>query len=111
MDWVLQLAADLRANGVDAILDKWHLKEGQDAFAFMERMVTDPGVSKVAVICDKEYVERANARKGGVGTESQIMSSELYGKVDQTKVRRRISPKGRKRPSIHAGILYVPHLH
>lgn len=85
MDWVLQLAADLRSNGVDAILDKWHLKEGQDAFAFMERMVTDPTVSKVAVICDKAYVERAKGRKGGVGAESQIMSAELYGKVDQTK--------------------------
>jgi hypothetical protein len=85
MDWVLRLAADLRSNGVDAILDKWHLKEGQDAFAFMERMVTDQSVSKVAVICDKAYAERAKARKGGVGAESQIMSAELYGKVDQTK--------------------------
>jgi hypothetical protein len=85
MDWVVQLAADLRANGVDAILDKWQLKEGQDAYAFMERMVTDAAVAKVAVICDRKYVERADAREGGVGAESQIMSSELYGKVDQTK--------------------------
>jgi hypothetical protein len=85
MDWVLQLAADLRSNGVDAILDKWHLKEGQDAHAFMERMVTDVDVAKVAVICDRKYVERADAREGGVGAESQIMSSELYGKVAQTK--------------------------
>ncbi|MEO8271408.1 MAG: hypothetical protein ABI557_16925, partial [Aureliella sp.] len=54
-------------------------------FAFMERMVTDPDVSKVAVICDKSYAERAKSRKGGVGAESQIMSAELYGKVDQTK--------------------------
>lgn len=85
MDWVLQLAADLRANGVDAILDKWHLKEGQDAHAFMERMVTDSAVDKVAVVCDRKYVERSDTREGGVGAESQIMSSELYGKVDQTK--------------------------
>ena len=41
MEWVLQLASDLRANGSAAILDKWQLKEGQDAHAFMERMVTD----------------------------------------------------------------------
>lgn len=85
MDWVIQLATDMRANGVNAILDKWHLKEGHDAHAFMERMVTDTGVAKVAVICDRKYVERADAREGGVGAESQIMSSELYGKVDQTK--------------------------
>lgn len=85
MDWVVQLATDLRQNGVDAILDKWHLKEGQDAHSFMERMVTDAGVTKVAVICDRKYVERADAREGGVGTESQIMSGKLYGRVDQTK--------------------------
>jgi hypothetical protein len=85
MDWVIQLATDLRTNGVDAVLDKWHLKEGQDAHAFMERMVTDRDVGKVAVICDQKYVERADDREGGVGAESQIMSSELYGKVDQTK--------------------------
>jgi hypothetical protein len=85
MDWVIQLATELRANGVDAVLDKWHLREGQDAFAFMERMVTDPLVTKVAVVSDRKYAERADAREGGVGAESQIMSSELYGKVDQTK--------------------------
>ena len=42
MDWVLRLATDLRANGVNAVLDKWHLREGQDAHSFMEQMVTDP---------------------------------------------------------------------
>jgi hypothetical protein len=84
-NWVLQLATDLRGNGVDAILDKWHLKEGQDAHAFMERMVTDESVKKVAVICDRKYVERSDAREGGVGAESQIMSAELYGQVDQIK--------------------------
>ena len=73
MDWVLQLATDLRANGVDAIVDKWQLKEGQDSYAYMERMVTDPTVEKVAVICDKKYVQRADTREGGVGAESQFM--------------------------------------
>ena len=45
--WVLDLATALRDNGVDAILDKWDLKEGHDANAFMERMVTDETVEKV----------------------------------------------------------------
>lgn len=85
MDWVLRLATDLRANGVNAVLDKWHLREGQDAHSFMEQMVTDPTVSKVLLICDQKYVERADQREGGVGAESQIMSGELYGKIDQTK--------------------------
>ena len=38
-EWVLELAKDLCNNGVDVILDKWHLKEGQDAAVFMEKMV------------------------------------------------------------------------
>jgi hypothetical protein len=67
------------------ILDKWHLKEGQDAFAFMERMATDPEVSKVLLICDKGYVERADRREGGVGTEAQIVSPQVYANSDQTK--------------------------
>ncbi|RKE53692.1 MULTISPECIES: SEFIR domain-containing protein [unclassified Sphingomonas] len=85
MDWVIQLATDLRTNGIDTVLDKWHLREGQDAHAFMEQMVTDADVNKVIIISDRKYAERADQRVGGVGAESQIMSSELYGKVDQTK--------------------------
>ena len=40
--WVLNLATELRESGIDVILDKWDLKEGHDANAFMERMVTGP---------------------------------------------------------------------
>jgi hypothetical protein len=83
--WVLDLAGRLVNDGVDIILDKWELREGQDKYTFMERMVTDESVSKVLVICDKQYAEKANKRKGGVGTESQIMSKEVYEKVDQKK--------------------------
>jgi len=34
---------------------------------------------------DKVYAEKANERAGGVGTESQIISKELYSKTDQNK--------------------------
>lgn len=84
-NWVIQLASDLRDNGVDVRLDKWHLREGHDAYAFMESMVTDPEVKKVAVVCDRQYAERADQRSGGVGTESQIMSPEIYKSVAQDK--------------------------
>lgn len=82
---VIELATTLRNHGVDAILDKWDLKPGQDKFVFMESMVTDASVVKVLVLCDKRYQEKANKRAGGVGTESQIISQELYAKVKQTK--------------------------
>jgi hypothetical protein len=83
--FVLELATSLRTHGVDAVLDKWDLKPGQDKFVFMESMVVDPEVGRVLVICDRKYQEKANSRAGGVGTESQIISQEVYGKVNQTK--------------------------
>ena len=84
-DWVLEFASALRASGVDAILDKWHLTEGQDTLAFMETMVSDPAVQKVLLISDRKYAEKADARKGGVGVEAQIVSSKVYEAADQTK--------------------------
>ena len=83
--WVIQLATRLRESGIDVILDKWDLKEGQDSYAFMERMVTDPEIKKVLIICDKEYVAKADDRSGGVGTETQIITPGIYGKQDQSK--------------------------
>ncbi len=83
--WVVELAEKLVASGVDATLDKWDLKEGQDAIAFMERMVTDATIDKVLMIVDKNYAEKADARKDGVGTEAQIISKKIYDKQDQNK--------------------------
>ncbi|BFG80449.1 SEFIR domain-containing protein [Paraburkholderia terrae] len=83
--WVLDLAERLRGDGVDVILDKWDLREGNDAHAFMERMVTDPEIKKVAMICDVAYVDKANRRGGGVGTETQIITGEIYAHTSQDK--------------------------
>lgn len=85
IDWVVQLAEALRSNGVDAILDKWDLREGHDPYAFMETMVTDGEVSKVIIVSDSTYVQKANEREGGVGAEAQIISPEVYRKADQNK--------------------------
>ena len=82
---VIDLATTLREEGVDVILDKWDLKEGQDAYAFMEKMVTDPEIKKVAIICDRVYADKADGRSGGVGTETQIISREVYENQDQNK--------------------------
>jgi hypothetical protein len=78
------LAKDLEESGVHVIIDKWDLREGADKYAFMEKMVTDPAVRKVIVICDRLYAEKADGRKGGVGTETQIISKEVYEQVDLT---------------------------
>ena len=79
--WAEQLLAD----GVEVVLDIFDLREGQDKYAFMERMVTDSTVTHVLVFSDRQYAEKANARRAGVGTESQIISKEVYDKIDQSK--------------------------
>jgi hypothetical protein len=83
--WVLQISSELQESGVEVILDKWDLKEGHDAHAFMEKMVTDPDIKKVILICDKSYVDKTDGRSGGVGTEAQIISGEIYEKQAQDK--------------------------
>src|ERR1044072_7870485 len=84
-DLIRSYAERLRGDGIDIVLDQWDLAEGQDKYAFMETMVTDPAVTHVLVFSDRKYAEKADARKAGVGTESQIMSKEIYQKVDQKK--------------------------
>jgi hypothetical protein len=84
-NWVIELAERLAADGVHVIIDVWDLKEGQDKYAFMEKMVTDSTIQRVLMVLDRRYAEKADKREGGVGTESQIISAELYGKVAETK--------------------------
>ena len=82
---VLDLATDLRSAGVDAILDKWDLREGQESAAFMEQMVTDKDIQKVIIISDRAYAEKSDKRSGGAGTEAQIISPKLYSGEDEGK--------------------------
>jgi hypothetical protein len=76
---VLELAEKLLASGVDVIIDIWELKEGQDKYAFMQQSVNDPEVSRVLIVCDKTYAEKANDRAGGVGERTMIISPDVYG--------------------------------
>jgi len=83
--WVVDLATQLRESGIDVIFDKWDLREGHDAYAFMEKMVTDPDIKKVAIISDSVYADKADGRSGGVGTETQIISRQVYEQQQQVK--------------------------
>lgn len=109
--WVLDLATQLRENGVDVTIDKWDLKEGHDAIQFMERMVTDPKINKVIMVLDRRYAEKADDRKGGVGTETQIISPEIYAKADQNKfvgVASEIGEDGKPfRPTFYKSRIYI----
>lgn len=82
---VIRLAEKLVGNGVDVVLDKWELKEGQDKYVFMEKCVNDPNIDRVLIYSNKTYADKANKRTGGVGDETVIISSEVYGKTQQEK--------------------------
>lgn len=82
--WVLELAEKLVAkSGVDVILDRWHGVVGHDRFQFMEESIKV--ADKVLVICDKTYCEKANGRHGGVGTETLIITPDVYKDTKQEK--------------------------
>ena len=84
-EWVLQLAIDLTESGITPVLDKWDLRPGEDAGLFMERMVNDDTISKVIMVCDRVYKAKADTRRGGAGTEAQILSAELYRSSKNSK--------------------------
>ena len=73
---VNELANRLVSHGVDVVYDK---------YKFMERCVNDPDITRVLIVCDKTYAQKANDRTGGVGDETVIISSEIYGHARQEK--------------------------
>jgi hypothetical protein len=82
--WVLDFATTLRNRGVDAVIDQWDLKPGDDLPHFME---TELAASQyVLMICSNRYVEKANAGEGGVGYEKMILTSGYLSRIDDTKV-------------------------
>ena len=82
--WVLDFATRLRNTGVDAIIDQWELKPGDDLPHFMEKHLADS--DRVLMICTDRYVEKANAGKGGVGYEKMIITADLLKSIDSNKV-------------------------
>ena len=82
-DRVLKLAERLVNDGVDVIFDRWDLRPGQDMYAFMEQSIRD--AEKVLILCEEGYAQKADNRTGGVGTETQIITPDVYGKHRQEK--------------------------
>ncbi|RKI81364.1 TIR domain-containing protein [bacterium 0.1xD8-71] len=81
-EWIDKLATSLGQYGINCIVDIYDLQLGQDLNYFMEQIKK---VDKVLILLGKEYKERANDRKAGVGTETQIISNDVYNDVEQTK--------------------------
>lgn len=81
---MLDLATRLRQTGVDAIIDQWELKPGDDLPTFMETNLNN--ADYILMIYTEKYVEKANSGSGGVGYEKMIITSELLTKIDSNKI-------------------------
>ena len=80
VQWLNKLISTLEK--CEVIVDINSLQYGQDLPFFMEKIKK---ADKVLMLLGKEYKEKANDRRGGVGTETQIISCDVYNDVEQTK--------------------------
>ena len=81
--WVSELSAQLRHNGVDTVLDQWDLHPGDDITRFMEVGVKSS--DRVLVICTDSYLRKASAGEGGVGYERLIVTAQLVQDLGTNK--------------------------
>jgi hypothetical protein len=105
--WVLKLATDLRAAGIDASIDQWDLAPGQDVAAFMH-----DGISKadrVILVCSETYVRKSEGGLGGVGYERLIVTAEVIEAIETKKFIPlvRSNPSASKTPKHLGPRLYI----
>ncbi len=74
--WTRDLAARLRADGIDVTLDRWAAVPGDQLPSFMETAIREN--SYVLIVCTPNYKEKSDKRTGGVGYEGDIMTGEVH---------------------------------
>lgn len=106
-DWVLKLASDLRAKGVDVVLDQWDLVAGQDVSLFMQRGISE--ADRVIMICSSSYVTKSEQGVGGAGYERLIVTAEVVNSIETIKFIPilRGASQSRKTPSFLGPRLYI----
>ncbi|HKR29854.1 MAG TPA: toll/interleukin-1 receptor domain-containing protein, partial [Terriglobales bacterium] len=82
-EWVRKLAERLRADGVNASIDRWAMVPGDQLPAFMERTIRENQF--VIIVCTPRYKRRSDAREGGVGYEGDIMTAEVLTSQNHRK--------------------------
>lgn len=106
-EWVLKLSSHLINHGVDIILDQWDLRLGDNLPFFMENGLSESNL--VLCICTDNYIEKANANRGGSGYEKKILSADLMKDGTQNYIIPiiRNNTKEKKTPTFLSGILYI----
>ncbi len=74
-EWVKSLALYLIDQGIQARLDKFHLRRGMDLPQWMCNELAL--ANKVVVVCDETYKQKADGRLGGVGWETMIIQGDI----------------------------------
>jgi hypothetical protein len=82
-EWVRKFATRLREDGIETILDRWHVVPGEQIPEFMERAVRESDF--VLCICTPKYKDKSDQRGGGVGYEGDVMTSEVFINRNQRK--------------------------
>jgi hypothetical protein len=75
VEWVKDLALFLIDNGIQARLDRFHLRRGMDLPQWMCNELAL--AQKVIVVCDETYKQKADGRLGGVGWETMIIQGDV----------------------------------
>ena len=72
--WVLQLCQNLRAKGVDAVIDQ-AMRKGKDLIGFMEKGIAN--AHRVLVVGTPNYKRKSEEEKGGVKYEQNIIKASI----------------------------------
>lgn len=75
IEWVKSLALYLIEQGIQARLDRFHLRRGMDLQQWMRNELAM--ARKVVVVSDEAYKEKADGHLGGVGWETRIIQSDI----------------------------------
>lgn len=75
VEWVKGLGLYLIEQGIQARLDKFHLRRGMDLPQWMCNELAL--AQKVIVVCDEAYKQKADGRMGGVGWETMIIQGDM----------------------------------
>ena len=74
-DWVTELALYLIDKGIQARLDRFHLRRGMDLPQWMCNELAL--ASRVVIVSNEAYKAKADGRQGGVGWETMIIQGDL----------------------------------
>jgi hypothetical protein len=82
--WVFQFATKLRENGVNAIIDQWDAAPGTDLVRFMLDNILKSDF--ILIVCTEEYAKRSMRKSGAVGSESSLITQDIYPFAQNTTI-------------------------